>query len=349
MIDKALEVALLNLGFTKSNQQFYGVYGGYLVTVKGAGRKLDTFINFYTKEPKDAVTEGDLISLTFFELSESIKPKLEQFNITDYSSGLKGLEVKSNSSIDIYLEMLDFLIDKVKDASLSGTAHCSNCGILFKKKLPKKVLLESKNYLYCDSCAINLFEEKEALRDIGPIEDAGKGNIIYRLLGSLAGGIIGALLLFSLYNWLLPAFSSDFGFDIRYLFTISGFIVAFLIYKGYYLKNESTSNFDYLFLPFLTVLFSFIGQYIGTLAFILRENSLKFTQIIEYKNLLFMPFRSTATGSSPSYNTTFYLFLGLTCVLGLISILMLLSNTKAKTRYIEMPKIETLKIASDKE
>ncbi len=339
MLSKTLDAALRNIGLTVTPDHAYGIYGGYLITVSESGNKKQAFFNFLLEEEE----ESEDSSLAAFEISEAVKSNLDTFSVIDYSLHEDGLDITSGSSIPDFLKMIDFCVELLNEHKVKGSDYCSGCGKQFGKRYPKKLTSDNKNYLMCESCTLDVLEE----RDKPTAEtDASSKTSLSAILGALGGGLIGIALFYVFYRWVIP-FANEWGsWDPRYAVTVIGFLVAFLTYTGYRLFFKKASLAAYITVSAVSVMAAVAGQYIGIIVNILNDFSIRLSQIITvYPKFLLMPLRSTAVEGYKNYSSDFYIFAAISVLLAVFGAIIFLLGMYEKSKVvIEKPKVETLRI-----
>ncbi len=353
MLSKTLNAAVSKMGLTVTENHAFGIYGGYLLTVYEAGNKKTAFFNFIldddTEEDENVQERSNESSVAAFEISEAIKKNIDKFSIIDYIFMDDGLLVTTNQSIQVFLELIDFCTELLREHKIKGGDYCSNCGKTFGKRFPKKITLGNRNYLYCESCAFDIYEEHNK-PDALKTEAKSGGKSFFGFLGALAGGLLGAFLYFAIYMWVLPGSEALEDFDWRFLVIILGFITSFLVFTGYKIFCKKANTFAFVTVTLLSAILTAVGQYIGTLVNIARNFSLDFDSFFIYKNWFLMPFRNTVPEDSTEYtdlvfNTDFYRFAIIGVALALLGSVIFLLGFYEKSRPVkEEMFLETLKI-----
>jgi hypothetical protein len=339
MLSKTLDAAVKNVGFTVTPEHAYGIYGGYLVTVYETGNKKTAFINFLLEDDPDDNSDA---SLSAFNISETIKENLDKYAIIDYNLADDGLTVTTVGNAPEFLRMLDFCVELLNEYSndsqnVKNCNYCSCCGKTFGKRYPKKLTKNNKNYLYCESCALELLEEHDKQKQ----QKAEKIPAMKRLLGvvgAIIGGLLGIFLYFAAYKWLYPEINTWDSFILNFVFALLGFATAFLVYIGYTIFCKRASLTAYISVSVIAVLFSVFGQYLGTLVKILANyNGLKFFNVLDI--LYKMPF------SSEKYSSDFYTGAVMSLLLAGAGVTIFLLGLYEKSKGVkENLKIETIKI-----
>lgn len=355
MLNKTLDAAVKKIGLTVTEKHAFGIYGGYLLTVYESGNKKTAFFNFMLDDVADENEEEqseDDSSLVSFEISEALKNNIEKFSVIDYNLQDDGLLITTNQSIQVFLGMIDFCVELLTQNGVKGSSNCSCCGNTFGKRYPKKITIDNKNYLYCESCALEIYEEHNKTDDEEAEQHATKNRFL-GVIGALLGGLLGVFIYFAVYKWILPSSEKLGSFDWRYLVTVLGFVTSFLVYLGYKLFRKKASLSAYISITAISVVCTAIGQYIGTLVNIANDYSLNFGNFMTYKNLFLMPLRSTVPADATEefaayiYSSGFYRFAIVGVVLALLGSVIFLLGFYEKNRPVkEELTIETLKIQS---
>ena len=340
MLSKTLSAALQNIGLTLTDSHAFGIYGGYLLTVYENGNKKTAFFNFLLDENE----ENEDSSLASFEISEAIKSNLETYSIIDYELQDDGLSVTSGQNIQKFLEMIDFCTELLKEYSVKGSENCCYCGKKFDKKHPKKVTKSNKNYLLCEACTLEVLEEHNKPAEEKSIVTPAKSRFL-GIIGAIIGGLLGVLFYYATYQWLLPLTVDLESWDFRYVVTAYGFVTALFVYLGYKLFCKKASLTAYISIPLISIIFTAIGQYIGTIVYISTENSFNLFKFPDFGLLLMMPLRSTAENEAIEYSSSFYFLLAISIALAVVGAIIFLLGFYEKNRIVkEDIKVETLKI-----
>jgi hypothetical protein len=345
MLSKTLDAAVKNIGFTVTPEHAYGIYGGFLITVYETGSKKTAFINFLLEDNPDDNSDA---SLSAFNISESIKENLYKYAIIDYNLSDDGLSVTTAGSAPEFLQMLDFCVELLDEhsndnASVKNSNYCSCCGKSFGKRYPKKLTRSNKNYLLCESCALEILEEQDKHKQ-KTNEKIPASKRFAGVVGSVVGGLIGVFLYFAAYKWLFPQINTWDSFILNFVFALFGFATAFLAYLGYKIFCKKASLTAYISVSVVAVLFSVFGEYLGTIVKILADHeSVSFGLV--YKTVCMMPFRSTALKDALNYSSDFYTGAVMSFIFAAAGAVIFLLGLYEKSRGIkENIKIETIKI-----
>lgn len=336
MLSKTLNAAVKNIGLTVTPDNAYGIYGGYMLTILENGNKKTAFFNFILDENEDT-------SLAAFDISDEIKNNLSTYSIIDYDLKDEGLSVTTDQSIPDFLKMIDFCVELLNNYAVKNGSYCSGCGKEFGKKYPKKITRDNKNYLLCESCTLEIIEEQNKQTEKSEVKIPAKTRFL-GVIGSIIGGLIGAFLFFAVSKWIMPLIDGWDSFIFRFILSGLGFATAYFSYLGYKIFCKKASLTAYLSVSIISVIFSLIGHYLGTLLEIAEVHSLRLSDLY-YSNLLAMPFRSTALEGFPEYSSNFYIYGALTLILAVSGALIFLLGFYEKDKVVkEEIKIETLKI-----
>jgi len=344
MLSKILDAAVKNAGFTVTPDYAYGIYGGFLTTVYETGSKKTAFINFLLEEDAD---ENSDTSLAAFHISESIKNNLEKYAIIDYNLADDGLTVTTAGSAADFLKMLDFCVELLNEYSenllVKNSGYCSYCGKKIGKRYPKKLTKNKKNYLLCESCALEVLEEHHN-HNQNIKEKIPSNQLVLGVAGAVAGGLVGSLLYLAAYKWLYPVVSAWDRFILSFMFSLLGFATASLVYLGYKLFCSKPSTTAYVSVAVVSALFALFGQYLGIIVRILADHG-NISLFSVYDVVWKMPFRSTAVGKAVNYSSDFYTGAVMSLLLAGAGAAILLLGMYEKSKGVkENIKIETIKI-----
>lgn len=343
MLSKTLDAAVKNIGLTVTDNQAYGIYGGYLLTVSENGNKKTAFFNFLLDEDQDEDN-----ATASFNISEEIKSNIATYSIIDYDLQDDGLAVSMNQNVPAFLQMIDFCTELLNKYQVKGSEYCSYCGKDFGKRYPKKISKGNRNYLLCENCALDVYEEhNKPIEADGPVATAK--NRVLGVIGAIIAGLFGIFLYFAAYKWLQPLTVDWKSWDSRYFFIAIAFIISFLVYLGYKLFCKKASLTAYISVILISVLSTIIGQYIGTIVNIMNDTSLNFNTFWHTKSLFLMPLRSTLDNSvlkdAVEYSSKFYLFAIIGVILATVGAVIFLLGLYENSKVVrEELKIETLKI-----
>lgn len=294
MVSKTLQSAAENLGFTyvvkntSDKNHMYGVYGGYLTSLYDSGNSKTVFINYYLQ-----LDEEDE-SVRLLELSEALKSAASDLSVSDYSVEQDGLSCTVNCQLDAFLEFLDRIIAMLSEKEISGVSHCSCCGNKLGKRFPKKLLIEKKNYLLCEHCALNQLENHA--QDETPSVDKFPKKTGLGILGAICGGLAGIGLYFLIYYFVSPLFS-DSAFEVRYIFSLLGFATAALVFTGFRFFSKRPCISAYISISTVTLVSVTLAQYIGTFVEYAKLQGFTLAQAAKVPAMWLIHLRSTLDSS----------------------------------------------------
>lgn len=226
MLSKTLQLLAQDLGLRVEENSACGIYEGYMISLYEAKGCKSVFFNCPFADPEDD-------ALSSFDISESIKAKVEAYAVTDYGISGMGLYMTSRAPLAEFKAMIDWAAQLLKDNGLPGAEVCSSCGEPVSGKKVKKVTDGTLHYICCESCALDMLERKpDAAEDEQP---ANKPFL--SILMAVLGGLIGAAVFIAAY-FLLPETAEERTFDGQYIIAILGFLTAFLVYFGYRLFSK---------------------------------------------------------------------------------------------------------------
>lgn len=353
MITKNLRKELEELGFKYSEgtslekHHAYAVYNEYLISVYETAGKRTAFINCKSNNDEQNSHIADTIT--------SENPELPILSI-DFS--LNGISVVANGDIPSFVKILDVVTTALSNNSIKGVENCSKCGNKFGSRKPKKVTEGNRNYIMCEHCAIETIEEisnKNQAKD----KELNAQKTIYGILGSIACSLIGAFLYFALYYWVSPNLNSNgenIGTGFHYIFCATGTLVALLSYIGYRLFCKKISATAYITISATSLIFTAIGQYIGTVFEYIATNintitngSAKLSYIIGNKHIWLIHLRNTTpeeiTHLYVDHATAFYKMLVISLMFAAVgaAIFLLTLRDKAMEKK-EIATVETLSV-----
>lgn len=351
MVNKMLKSAgqeVLGLTFVDKNpaddSYLYGVYGGYLLSLYDSGNKHTVFLNYYLNE-----TEED-DSVLLLELSESMKAALSEIEVADYEVTVSGARFTLNCNVEEFLGSIDKLIEVAVEKGLVGVSHCSLCGNKIGKRLPKKLTKGKDNYLTCEHCAL---EELENSRHVETNSSELPKKTALGFLGAVCGGLLGIALYFLFYYFLAPLFPTN-SFEVRYVFCLLGFAVAFLVYEGFRLFSKRPCKSASIIISIVTLLSVCTGQYLGVFVQYTKTQGFSISEAANIPSMWLIHLRSTLD-SSITYSEdvlalydisgTFYRLLCFSILFAAIGVALFIMSMYEKNKVkVEPIEIETLRI-----
>lgn len=352
MVSKALQTAAEELGFTyvPDKGYIYGVYGGYLVTLTDAGNNKTVFLNYYLSLEEEAAE-----SVALLELSEALKAATADLPVFDCDIQKDGLSCTVRCDTEPFFALLDRLIGILNEKQLDGVSRCSRCGNRIGKRYPKKLTKGTRNYLYCEHCALEALEEndKAVPEEAEPPKHTRRG-----VFGAVGGGLIGILLYLLFYRLLAPLFEES-AFDIRYVLCILGFATAALAYTGFRLLCKQPCIGAYISVSAVSLLATVIGQYFGSFLAYAHTQGFSFAQAVKLPAMWLIHLRSTIDTSLSyeaetlaKYNVAplFYKLLGFSLLFALIGAIIFLMGLHEKRNVKTQPiTVESLRISLPKQ
>ena len=345
MITKNLLKPLEELNFIynenkdSSISHAYGIYGGYLVTIYEIANKKVAYFNFKFNENEEN-------SLKRYNMSEMFSSELDEFSVTDYTLSEDGMRVFCTGTVSVFLNLIDRCVELLQDNEIRGIEFCSKCGNKFGSRNPKKVTDKNENYLMCEHCALERLEEINTEADTIVAKDSS--NPVFGVLGSILFSLIGVALYFALYYWLSPAIGKSGLNEVRYIFCAPGFIVSLLSYLGYRIFCKKATLLAYISIPFSSLLFTSIGQYLGVVFEFIAKNSFTIS-VLSNKHFWLVHLRNTIPSELSDQfidnSAVFYKLLLISLMFAAIgcAIFLLTLHDKSTTKK-ETVQIETIKI-----
>lgn len=353
MITKNLRKALEEIGFRYSEgtslekHHAYSVYNGYLISVYETAGKRTAFVNYKAN--------NDELNAQISDTIISNNPSLPILNI---SFSENGISVVVNGDIPSFIKLLDVVTAVLCDNGIKGIENCSKCGNKFGTRKPKKVTEGNCNYALCEHCAIETIEDinnKSQTKD----KEIESQKTIYGILGSIVFSLIGTFLYFVLYYWVSPnlnANGENIGTGFHYIFCATGTLVALLSYIGYRLFCKKINATAYITVSATSLLFTAIGQYIGTVFEYIASNfsmlgngSVKLSYILSDKHVWLIHLRNTIPEEIShlhiDYATIFYKMLVISLMFAAVGAAIFLLNLRDKSiEKKELATVETLSV-----
>ncbi len=259
MISKSTELFADSLALTKSESCAFGIYKDYFVTVSEKKHNTVVDISCYFGD----IEENSIEILT---LSDAIKANIELYNIEDYELKYDSVSLVSSSDTELLVKMVDSVISILSENNIKGAQICPHCGKKFPKAEKKRIVtIGDEKHLACESCALEILEySKEAPAVCQDEVKPSKSKII---IGALVGSLLGMLI----YSALFFLISTKENTILKYFVCLAGLAVATLAIV--FARLISKSNYSKAFVWCSTVcslLFIFIGQYIGSVIYAVR-------------------------------------------------------------------------------
>ncbi|HPE96051.1 MAG TPA: hypothetical protein PLT66_08310 [Bacillota bacterium] len=308
MIGKALQQYATDLGLTVSEKCAYGVFNGFLVTMYDTVSKKTVFVNYYLDDSQESAVRK-------FNLSESIKKSIDEYQIEDYQVEDNGVTVIIKDSIVKLSEYLPILIDSLTEVGMTGISVCSECGSEITGEA-KKAAVSLKRYGLCNSCALELIQKMNKLESDAVAEDENSKKphgflaaLICFLVGSAAWIVTYALEVFGDGNNIILAF-------------LLSFIFPIITIKLYDMMHGSKGKKKIATVCVSMFLMIVVGMYFGSFFEYLNSNGASFKLMLDPINWS-LPFESAETSlfSIPIVKEALVSVLA-----GAISILLFISN-----------------------
>ena len=347
MITKYLLGALENIGFTsvfndnKVCTHCYAIYGDYLISAYEEGNRKIAFFSFRFPESE----ENDVKR---YEISEAFSGIAEDYSVVDYNIEDNGMKIACNGNAVDFIKLLDACIKLLNEYGIRGAGYCSVCGNKFGTRNPKKVTYGCDEQLMCEHCAMEALEEYDKQEAEEDQPEKSKGKTVFGILGSVVFSLIGVFLYFAAYYWIAPALAKSGVNDIRYVLCVLGAAVAVLAFAGYRLFCKKTNAAAYITTAAVPLLFTAIGQYIGSVFGYIANNGFGISALSK-KAFWLIHLRSTVpddiADQFENHSASFYRLLALSLVFAAvcIAIALLTLHDKSKTKK-EPLRIVTLNI-----
>ena len=248
MLSKTLQILANDLGLRVEENSACGIYEGYMISLYEAKGCKSVFFNCPFADPEDD-------ALSNFDISESIKAKVETYAISDYGITGMGVYMTTRAPLADFKTMIDWAAQLLKENGIPGAEVCSSCGEPISGKKLKKVTDGTLHYVCCESCALDMLERKpEAENENQPANKPGLS-----VLTAIIGGLLGAAVFIGAY-FLLPGAGEERAFDGQYIIAILGFLTAFLVYFGYRLFSKKKTAASVVLICLITLIFVLASQ-----------------------------------------------------------------------------------------
>lgn len=263
MLSKKTEVFANSLGLRITENNAYGIYCDYLISV--TEKKDKTKIRFSCYLP-----ENDGESLTTLNISDAIKARITDFQILDYEIADDSIELISSAQISNLREMLDFLVNVLKENNVSDAYTCTCCGNTISTVGKRKVVMvDDAAHLMCDSCALEYMEENQ--NKPKEAEESNPSHTFKGVIGSLVGGLVGAAIYTALF-FVMPS-SEDLKL-MQYLICVIGAVIGVFTFYGYFMFSKKINGKFIATVSLLTAVFTSVAHYIGcVIACVIRYSS----------------------------------------------------------------------------
>ncbi len=271
MLSKTTEVLASALSLKITENDAYGIYNEYFVSLCEYKHNRIIDISCY-------LGDADENSLIYLNLSDAIKALIENYHIADYELTESSVSVSSGATNTVFQEMVDEIINLLKEACINGSTHCSVCGEEFPNPKRKKVAtVDGTRKLVCESCAFELLELSQ--QENNDSEKAGTpiGKIIWT---ALVGGVVGAIV-YILAFFLLPLTNFDSDMLKYFLCLLGAGIGATTAYGSKLIAKPVCDQKFAWVISVVSVVFTIIAHYFGNVLFSVRYyadfNTFKFT------------------------------------------------------------------------
>ena len=346
MISKNLSNILDSLGFASSNNSspkdsnMYSVYNGYLTTVSCNSNKVFVYFNF-------RFIESDENNLKKYNISNSVSSMMNKYDISDYSITSTGLRITAACNDESIAELLDECTSLLLEHNVRGAEYCSECGNKFGSRNPKKVTINSENYIMCEHCAVMAIEDSKKI-DNEPVNEDSKGKA-KGVIFSVLGGIIGFFLYVLAYTVIIPWIKELKLGDVRYIFCALGCVVAVLAYFGYRIFCKKIDTAAYVTISISSLIFAALGQLIGSVLGFIVEGGYRSSSLLN-KHFWLVHLRNTipeeSAGEFINRSAEFYKLFGISMLFSAIGTAIFILTLKEKSKpKIKEINIETLKLS----
>ena len=132
MLSKTLQILANDLGLRVEENSACGIYEGYMISLYEAKGCKSVFFNCPFADPEDD-------ALSNFDISESIKAKVETYAISDYGITGMGVYMTTRAPLADFKTMIDWAAQLLKENGIPGAEVCSSCGEPISGKKLKKV------------------------------------------------------------------------------------------------------------------------------------------------------------------------------------------------------------------
>lgn len=278
MIGKALQQYAADLGLTVSEKCAYGVFNGFLVTMYDTVSKKTVFVNYYLDDSEESAVRK-------FNLSESIKKNIDEYQIEDYQVEDNGVTVIIKNSIVKLYEYLPILIDSLAEAGMIGISVCSECGSEITGEA-KKAAVSLKRYGLCNSCALELIQKMNKLESDAMAEGESSKKR-HGFLAALICFLIGSAAWIATYTF--DVFGD--GNNIILAFLLS-FIFPIVTIKLYDVMHGAKGGKKIATICVSMLLMIIVGMYFGTFFEYINTKGASFKLILDPINWS-LPFEST--------------------------------------------------------
>lgn len=236
MIGNGLKKYAAQKNFEGNNGVAYGVYNGYLVTLKeGLGYKSMTFAVAFQEESTmmaiRSILEDKALQKHYRLNGFAITGSHIEVRLVDQWGTMKRLD-----------EFLDFFVEQLTARSIQGVGVCSVCGLTMNESQGNRVLLNGSVLQMHKSCMEQTMNDREEFRT----EVQKTGSVALGSIGATLGAVIGSI------PWIIAYY---FGWFVGWL----GFLIGIAAKKGYELfrgKETKTKGIVIILVVVLTVVFA---------------------------------------------------------------------------------------------
>jgi hypothetical protein len=198
MLSKSTEVFAKSLGLRVTEDNAFGVYANYFLTVSEARNKKTIKFSCYIGNSDDYAED-------YLVLNDGIRAIIDKYSITDYEVYENGIRIVSSAPIAALRELTDNVAKLLDDNQIPNSHFCSECGNQFKAGEKKRIVTISRGkdlekHLLCEKCALTAAEEAEESKVHESKSDAGQATEVNEKANSKSSAV-----LYSLLAGLLPS------------------------------------------------------------------------------------------------------------------------------------------------
>ncbi|MFA6730615.1 MAG: hypothetical protein WCR95_06435 [Eubacteriales bacterium] len=221
MLSKSAETFAKSLGLRVAENNAYGIYNGYFLTVYEKKAKKTIVISCLTGlsdagkandereddfdevESSDASLSPSGNNSLYLNIIDGVRKAVELYPISDYSVDENGVTAVTSAPLTTLRELTDYLIKTLREVSAPGAGFCSGCGRKFKPGEKRKIVTFTGGHgeekkLFCDSCALDAAEERSPATEKARSELNHKNGIVASLIASVLAASAYTLLFFLL-------------------------------------------------------------------------------------------------------------------------------------------------------
>ncbi len=257
MISKSLELFASNTGLKAGENSVFGIYGDFFLNVtENKAKKSAAFSCF--------IGDKEQYADDYLELNDSIRDVVEKFNITDYSVNEHSIVVTSNAPLNVFNEMIDFVIGLLNEKEIPNAHFCACCGEQFKQGEKRRIVTitrgknETKSLL-CEKCALEA-AEKEHPEEKSDEEAEETGNFKNGLIASIIAGVISGVLYVLLFY--VTRTCSRIGI-FRFASCLFALIISISAYYAFRLVSHKMTKNGLICVSAVTVVSTLLAHFFG--------------------------------------------------------------------------------------